>query len=258
MIPSGATINGNHTLTYFGMYPKSKITFAAPTPKVTYVDIPAGNGSLDYTEVLNAGVMYEDRKGSIEFLVTNGSNYLETYSRVLQAIHGKKCRIVLDDEIVYGSGGSATTYCYEGRLTVNKWKSKEMFSTIVIDYVLDPYKKLIKFTDQTPSDNIGTGSLPDWLWDDLFDNIIYYGTFDLIQNQSKTRKLINPSGVAVTPSFTCSAQVRILFNGSTYTLPAGKTTSPGFNLALWDNTMDFLTTASSARVTVDYMVGAIL
>ena len=235
MTPAGMTISipevGNkHTYTNYNMIPKSKITFNPPAIKTKYIDLEGADGRLDYSEILTGRVTYDNRRGTIEFVVLTPTNYTTVYSQLLTALHGNVVNIVLDDDPLF---------FYKGRLSVNKWKSKEGASTIAIDYMLDPYKYGISHT----------GTLPDWLWNDLFNNIIYYGTFDVAL--TKARNLINPSGDNVTPSFNCSKAVNVSFLGRTYSLPKGYTDDPGFYLRPGDNNMTF-TTASTARVNVDY------
>lgn len=240
MIPNGATFGGGyggaaekHTYDDFGMIPKSKITINPPAVKTEYVDIAGGDGRLDYTQALTGNIAYDNRTGSIEFLVLNPASYATTYSLLMGYFHGKYMNMVLDDD---------PTFFYQGRFAVNSWKSKEGASTIVLDYDLEPYKKMVTNT-----------AAMDWLWDDLFNIVIYYGTFDV--DGSKARTLINPTNANITPKITCSAAMTVSFNGSTYSLPAGTTTTPGFVLYPGDNVMTF---SGTGRVVVDYTVGAIL
>lgn len=234
MIPSGAIFGGKHTYRDFGMLPKSKIVFAPPEPKTEMVDIVGGDGVLDYTEALTGKVAYANRRGSLEFVVITPEMYLTTFSTVLAHFHGKKMRVVLDDDPLY---------FYMGRFTVNRWKSDEGFSTIVIDYDLEPYKYPVSST-----------AMYDWLWNDLFDNTIYYGTFAV--SGTKARTFINPSATSVTPTITCSDPMTCYFNSApntVYRLDRGKNEAPGFNFASGDNVMTF---TGSGTVLVDYVLGA--
>ena len=227
MMPNGATFGGKHTYRYFHMIPKSKITFAPPEPKTTIFDVPNADGELDYTEALTGSVAYANRQGSIEFLVLTDTDYAAVYSELLTYFHGQKMNVILDDD---------PSYFYRGRFSVNKWKSWEGRSNITIDYDLEPYKYAVS-----------TSLSHDWLWNDLFDNVIYYGTFDV--SGSKARNLINPSGSSVTPTFTCSSAMTVSYNGTTYSLPAGTTRSSGIILRSGNNSMTFY---GNGRVLVDY------
>lgn len=231
MIPNGATIGGKHTYSYFNMIPKSKITFNPPAPKTNYVDVPGSDGELDYSEVLTGSVTYSNRKGTLEFLVLGGSTaYTTVYSQLLDFFHGKELRCVLDDDPLF---------FYQGRFSVNQWKSMEGISTIAIDYNLNPYKYTLSSTADL-----------DWLWDSPLNTIIYYGTFDV--SGSKARNLINPSSVSLVPTFTCSEAMSVTIGGTSYNLPKGTTTTPGFSLAPGNNNMTF---TGNGRVLVDYSAG---
>lgn len=233
MIPNGGTFGGKHTLTDFGMYPKSKIIFAPPVLKTNYIDIPSSNGSIDYTELTTGQVFYENRRGSVNFIILTGNTYETVYSQVLAHFHGKTMNVILDDD---------PNYFYRGRFSINDWYSREGVSSLTLDYNLEPYKYSIN----------NTGSI-DWLWNELFDNIIYYGKFDVVG--SKTRNLINPGSVALTPKFVCTSMMFVDFKNTTYVLPAGSTTTPGFSLSPGNNSMKF---RGNGNVIVDYVMGAIL
>lgn len=114
--------------------PSERPVIAPPEVKENYVDLPGANGFLDLTEVLTGAVTYGPRTGTLEFMVesfkTFGS-WAEAYSTVLDFLHGKAGRMILDDD---------PDYYYEGRFTVDPWKSEESWSTISINYRLKPYK----------------------------------------------------------------------------------------------------------------------
>lgn len=231
MTPSGALFDGLHTKDYFGMIPKSKITFAPPPPKTAAVDIPFADGIIDETELLTDKVAYGNRQGSLEFVVLHEvTDYAIAYSKCMMALHGQFVRIVLDDDPLF---------YYQGRLSVNSWKSYEGASTIVIDYDLDPYKYSLGSTDDY-----------DWLWNDLFDNVIYYGIFDV--KGTKARTFINPSSSSVVPEFVCSASMEVTMDGFKYRVPKGRSKNHGILLKSGDNHLVF---KGTGRVKVDYSVG---
>lgn len=126
----GLTIGGTiHTYDDLNMIPKLPIAFAPPQPKYVIFDIPGADGEIDLTDALTGNIFYNNRKGSIEFLVLSGADYLQSYEDALQAFDGDKKTVVLDDQ-------PGTNYT--GRFWVNRWKSFEGYSTIVIDYDVDP------------------------------------------------------------------------------------------------------------------------
>ena len=76
--------------------------------------------------------VYQNRTGSIEFIVMNDFKpWHMAYSDIMDYLHGQKLRAVLEDD---------PEYFYEGRFTVNVWKSEKDWSRITIDYDVGPYK----------------------------------------------------------------------------------------------------------------------
>lgn len=224
------TIGGKHTFRDWYMVAEAIPVFQPPSPRENLVEVPGMSGVLDYSDVLTGTPTYGNRTGSFSFIVMDGGNWTSIYHTVLNFLHGQKLNCILDDE---------PDYFYTGRFSVNEQESKKEYSRIVIDYNVDPYKYPI---DHTLSH--------DWLWNDLFSNVIYYGIFDV--SGTVARNLINPSGSSITPKFTCSSAMTVTKGGSTYSLPAGTTTSPGFSLSPGDNQMTF---AGNGRVEVDYSLG---
>ena len=224
------TIGGKHTFLDWGLMPAEIPVFAQAAPALSFEEVPGASGALDYTEVLSGEIPYQNREGSFEFIVLPGQSYETVRSTIANFLAGKRLNCVLDDD---------TTYFYTGRFWLNEAQSNRGYGTIVISYVVDPYKY----------SNLQTGSM-DWLWNDLFNTTIYYGTFTV--SGTKARNLINPSGSAVTPKFTCSSAMVVTKGGTTYNLPAGTTTNPGFTLAPGNNNMTF---AGNGTVLVDYSIG---
>ncbi len=227
------TIGGKHTFQDWEMVPMEIPVFSPPPPKTNYVDIPASNGSIDYTEELTGKVYYGNRTGSITFLVLDSGAWASTYSTIMNFLHGKRLNCILDDD---------PNFFYTGRFAVNEWRSSRKHSTIVIDYNLEPYKQ-----------GVDTTGSYDWLWDDLFDLTIYYGTFEV--DGSKSRNLVNPGGDNIVPKFIVSDQMLVSFNGQNFILEIGETVNPGFSLAPGDNIMTF---TGSGTVLVDYSLGKVL
>lgn len=107
---------------------------AAAAPKTRYIDIPGANGSIDLTDALAGRASLSNREGSFEFYVLNdydGYDWVSIYDAVSAYLHGKKMRMTLEDD---------PDYYYEGRFSMNAWKSQKDWSTIVIDYNLEPAK----------------------------------------------------------------------------------------------------------------------
>ena len=126
------TFGNKHTWDNWHIAPSSRPVFNPPRQKVNTLDIQGGNGMIDLSESLTGYPVYNNREGSFEFIVMNDYKpWQETYSDIADYIHGQKMRAVLEDD---------PQYYYEGRFSVNSWKSDKDWSKITIDYNVSPYK----------------------------------------------------------------------------------------------------------------------
>jgi len=150
--PSAFLNDGVSTWDDFKMVPTTRPYVAPPELKTNDIDIPGSDGSLDLTEAPQGYPTYKNRTGSWEFIVMNDfcqpidsrEEWYTVYSKVMDYLHGRAFRVILEDDMAY---------FYEGRLTVNEFASEERYSKITIDYNLKPYKwSILKTSD-------------DWLWD---------------------------------------------------------------------------------------------
>ena len=139
------TFGDKNTYDDWHLAPSSRPVFNPPEARTKYLDIPGSSGSIDLSESLTSFPLYEDREGSFEFYVLNGYQDWQTlYSEIMNYLHGRKMNAVLEDDL---------TYHYEGRFSVDKWKSDSYWSKITISYRVNPYKwNNAKSTDE-------------WIWD---------------------------------------------------------------------------------------------
>lgn len=210
-------ISGKDTFNEWGLVPTSRPVINPPEPKTTYVDVPAGDGGLDYTDILLGRPPYGYREGSWEFAVRSELSWTEAYTSIMNYLHGVRHTIVLEDD---------PDYYYTGRLTVNAWKSEKEYSLITIDYKLDPFKKSLTENDDE-----------DWLWDDLFNKTIRYGTFQV--KGQKYRNILYTGFRPTVPVITCSDSMTVEYNGSSFTLVAGDNTNNNLALMQGENIMLF-------------------
>ncbi len=231
-------IGDKNTWDDWKLIPLERPCVAPPGVKVEYIDIPGADGSLDYSEALT-GIKKTNRSGSWRFLVMNNNleaglaqkEWYDLYSTILNYIQGKKFQVILDDD---------PNFYYEGRLQVSEWSSSEdMYSTITFDYNFGPYKY-----------PIDTTAGYDWLWDELFGNTIYYGSFDV--DGEKWRNILNDSPESVSVNVTVTSDMLVEYDGETFNLLGGEQQDLGFQLKPGDNFMKFV---GNGRVTVDYSAG---
>lgn len=115
------------------LVPTSRPLVNPPEFKSRTVDIPGANGMLDFSTSLTGYPTFSNRTGSWEFLVMNGYDSWEaTYSKIMDYVHGRTFMIALEDD---------PTYYYEGRITVNEWRSEPNWSRIVLNYSVWPFKR---------------------------------------------------------------------------------------------------------------------
>ena len=126
------TFGDKNTWTDWHIVASERPVFSPPSPKFEFIEIPGRASPIDMTETLTGKPTYSQRTGSFDFYVVNGYNrWNELYQTILNHLHGKKLRAILEDE---------PEYYYEGRFSVNSWKSQKDWSRITISYTVDPYK----------------------------------------------------------------------------------------------------------------------
>ena len=203
-------ISGKNTYTEWGIVPTSRPHIVPPEVKTSDVDLPSSHGVLSW-----------------EFVLKPGNRWADVYSSIMNYLHGTRHTVILEDD---------PDFLYTGRLQVNDWKSEERYSTITIDYNLDPFKYSVEASDDT-----------EWQWNDLFQDIVRYGRFTV--SGSKYRNLINRGKRPAIPTFTCSAPITVLYRNNTYNLVAGKNYNANLALEPGDNEMYF---TGNGDVTASY------
>lgn len=141
----------------FFLVPRSKPTLPPPPVKTSTIEIPGANGDIDMTNVPLGYPVYGKRTGSWEFVIAEDvsqRSWEEEYSRLMNFFHGKRLRAILKDDPLY---------YYEGRFSVDSFKSEDMYDVVTIGYDIDPFK----WNTYTTVD--------DWFWDP-FD--FWYGIID--------------------------------------------------------------------------------
>lgn len=196
------TIGDKNTWDDWHLIPKSRPLFVPPEVKTEFVEVPGGNGAIDLTGVLTGRPTYKNRSGSWEFYVENGfKDWTVLYSEIMTYLHGRSYKAILEDD---------PDYYYEGRFSVNTWKSDPHWSLITIDYNVGPYKK----------SRIAAGR--DWLWDTFnfeTDTIQHYE--DLPVDGMLEVYVIGDS-MPVSPTIIVSTEgMTVVYEGETYTLKKG-------------------------------------
>lgn len=237
----GVTFGEKHSYRDWGLFPKSRPVISPPDPKTIHVDIPGADGSIDLTESLTGEVVYKNRTIKCEFVVIqNRVRWSEVYSSVMDYLHGRKMKIIFDED---------PFYYYTGRLKVNEWKSDKATSLIVIEGEVEPYKYEI------------TSSIENWIWDSFnfetgnilpnMKNMVINGTWDL--NFQNSRKSVIPTfTVTSTDGTGMTASVSNKKGITNITLPDGVTKNPLFVLYEGSNT---ISVRGYGTITIDFRKG---
>jgi len=109
----------------------------SPTVKVKKIDVEGADGALDYTDFFGEA-KYEDVTHKFEFqtIVPQGE-FLSLFSSIKNALHGKKMRIILDDDPLF---------YYIGRLHVSSFTNEKSIGVISIEAECEPYKYMLEKT----------------------------------------------------------------------------------------------------------------
>lgn len=226
------------------LIPSSRPVFNPPEPKTKLVDVPGANGHLDMSTVLTGDITYNNRTGSIEFIVDNGqysdyngSKWASVYSEIMDYLHGRKMRATLEDD---------PSFYYEGRFSINQWKSDPHNSKVTIDYDVSPFKYE------------AASSLEDWVWDDFnFESGIIREYKDLRVDGSFTLTIMGRR-MSVIPSFIVKSDdgkgLKLEFDGTTYDLPDGTSRVVNIQTVAGRNILKF---TGKGTVSVDYRGGCL-
>lgn len=240
------TFGDKNTYDDWGLVSSTRPIFAPPPVKTNIIDIPGSNGGLDLTDALNGYPVYENRKGSMEFIVLNKGGtpspkvdrrWEELYSEILNYLHGKKMRAILEDD---------PGWYYEGRFSVNEWTSDKDWSRIVIDYDVYPYKKEI------------VNSVGPWEWDpfNFEDGVVM--EYNGVTVTGGTTLTIPGSDEIVIPIITVESSdgngMDILYDGVTVHLYDGTAKNPLLFVRSKTKTM---TISGNGSITILYRGGSL-
>lgn len=126
----GIRVGNVHTYHDLRLIMTSK-EIGSPAVKAKKIDIEGADSSLDYTDFFGEP-KYEDLTHKFQFETIEPQNeFLTQVSKVKNAIHGKKGRIILDDD---------PSFFYVGRCSVSSFTSEKGVGKIDIECDCEPYK----------------------------------------------------------------------------------------------------------------------
>jgi hypothetical protein len=188
----------------------------APVKKAK-IDIPSADGDLDQTDFFGEP-KFENRTLRFEFTAnTPASDFLSLYSRVNNALHGKKMRIILDDDPLY---------FYQGRCYVDKHTDEKGIAKIDIECDCGPYK--------LKKDHTVIAHALD-------------GTEKIISLTNGRKRAVPEVQI-----YTEGGSVRIVYQGNIWDLGPGTYTLPELELVQGENTV---TVTGTGTITLSWQEG---
>lgn len=112
-----------------------------PEPKTNYVQLDGVSGSLDLSEALTGGVVYNDRTLTASFVSTDG-NFAERVALlrdITAALHGRKVAIVDPDD---------PDHYLLGRVKVKTPVQTQSYMELSIEATCDPWRYAINETER--------------------------------------------------------------------------------------------------------------
>lgn len=143
---NGVKFGDKHSINDWDLLMVSK-SIGEAEPKVIDVDIPGSNGKLDLSE-WTGEVLYNNRTLTFNFdIYDNPSNWWTLKRQITNYLHGKKLKIILDQD---------NSYYYYGRCKVTDFSNETTVAHITIECDCDPFIYKKEITTKTIT---GTGTL---------------------------------------------------------------------------------------------------
>ena len=133
---TGITFGNLHSYDDLNLILNSK-EIGSPEVKVRKIDIEGADSSLDLTDFFGEP-KYEDLTHKFSFsAIVPQTQFLSLFSTVKNALHGKKMRIILDDDPLF---------YYLGRIKVSSFTNEKNVGMISIECDCEPYKYKLEKT----------------------------------------------------------------------------------------------------------------
>ena len=194
----GVKFDDIHSYYDLGLYLFEK-EIGAPEIKVNKVELTGADGDIDLSNAISGRPVFKNRILSFKFGVLNPKEKWATInSKILNTLHGKRMKVIIDDD---------KTYFYIGSISVNTWKSSKTHGEFVIECDVEPYKYSIVESDE------------DWLWNpfSFIDGIAQTTRYTV----AGTRKAVILTNSENIPEFISDCNLEIQFEGKTYNMTAG-------------------------------------
>ena len=126
----GITFGNLHSFNDLRLILTSK-EIGSPEIKVRKIEIEGADSAIDYTDFFGEP-KYSDVTHKFNFsTIVHQAEFLSLFSTVKNALHGKKMRIILDDDPLF---------YYVGRLNVSSFTNEKNIGNISVEADCEPYK----------------------------------------------------------------------------------------------------------------------
>lgn len=134
---NGVTFGDYHSWNDFQLILKPK-EIASPAIKSRKLEIEGADSDIDYTDFFGEA-KFENVVHTFDFsTIVPQSEFVALFSRIKNALHGKKMRIILDDD---------PSFYYWGRCSVSTFTTSKGVGEVSVECDCEPYKyKLAKTT----------------------------------------------------------------------------------------------------------------
>lgn len=231
-----AVINEKHLLNDWGLH-LSQIKIDPASPNDCFIEI-MGGAALDLTEV-NGPVSYKRRNISLTLgALKNKSQWRAFFSQFLNEYHGKKVKIIFDDD---------KGFYYIGRAYIEEdIQRTARIGEFEVEINAEPYKYETK------------SSLDPWEWDpfSFISGIIRF--LEEIRVSGVTQSVKVPSGDMLTvPIFHVSGaeNLKVIFQGNSYSLKNGRNRYPQIKIGGKEEVN--LQFSGTGKIEVEYRGGSL-
>lgn len=186
----GVTFGNLHSYRDLKLLLNSK-EIGSPEVKVRKIDIEGADGSLDLTDFFGEA-KFENVTHKFQFsTIVPQAQFLSLFSSVKNALHGKKMRVILDDDPLF---------YYVGRCSVSSFTNEKNVGMVSVECDCEPYKYKAEKTVVSRSVN---------------------GTATITLTNGRKRAV---------PEIKTTAAMTLVFGDSTWSIGAGSYTLPELEL----------------------------
>lgn len=128
----GVTFDNKHSFRAWRLMLASRPIISPPKPKTKLIEVPGSDRVIDLTETLTGEVHYGTRNISMEFVcMEDRRKWAAIYSDILDTLHGKRVKIIFDDD---------PNFYYMGRVTVGDFDGEAVSALLSITAEVEPHK----------------------------------------------------------------------------------------------------------------------